>query len=114
MTQTLLCNVEDIPDGDAKGFDPSGIGHDTIFVIRRGRHVTAFKNSCPHMPDTTLEWKKDAFLTHDKTQIFCAGHGAIFDLDSGLCVRGACLGQKLTPIELEVLENEIFLITEDS
>ena len=108
MTELFLCNLSDIPDGSARGFDPLGSGHDTIFVLRHGKNVIGYLNACPHIPDTTLEWKKDAFLTHDRQHIFCSGHGAMFRLEDGVCVRGACLGQALTSISIFLKSGQIF------
>jgi len=114
MTEILLCNLEDIPDGDARGFDPFKQGYHSIFVIRMNERVVAYQNSCPHIPEQTLEWKKNAFLTHDKAHIFCSGHGALFELDTGLCIRGACLGQKMTKAEVSVHEKHVFLNHKDN
>ena len=108
MSELFLCHLTDIQDGHARGFDPLETGKDSIFVLRRGDGVVGYLNACPHIPDTRLEWKKDAFLTHDRQHIFCSGHGAMFRLHDGVCVRGACLGQALTPVSLTIKAGLIF------
>ena len=108
MTELLLCDLSDIPDGFARGFDPLGSGHDSIFVLRCGETVIGYLNTCPHIPDATLEWKKDAFLTSDRQHIFCSGHGAMFRLDDGVCIRGACLGKALTSISIILKSGQVF------
>ena len=31
----------------------------------------------------------------------CHGHGALFDIDTGVCTSGPCLGQSLTRVAIE-------------
>ena len=37
----------------------------------------------------------------------CGKHGALFELGTGLCVDGPCKGQRLVPVNLTVLDNDI-------
>ena len=88
-----LCRFDELVVGSARGFDPDGVGSDTLFVLRgRGDAVRAYVNFCPHQ-GARLEYRKDRFLSHDGQYIVCHAHGAYFDADSGICVRGAALGQ---------------------
>ncbi len=93
-----LANVDDLSDPGAQGFDPDGAGHDTLFVVRRGSDVSAYRDACPHFGDTPMAWRKDAYLNGDGTRIVCHAHGAQFDIASGECLLGPCLGQRLTPV----------------
>lgn len=94
-----LCHASELAEGRARGFDPSGAGRDTMFVVRRvGLH--AYRNECPHWSSTSMAWRKDAFLNADGTRIVCAAHGAQFEIDTGLCTLGPCTGDYLTPVEL--------------
>lgn len=72
-----------------------------MFVVRRGDRVDGWQDSCPHVQGAPLAWRKDAYLSVDGQSIVCWGHGAVFDIDTGVCVRGACLGQALTPVKVE-------------
>lgn len=92
-----LCHIDELRHGTARGFDPHGVGENTVFVLRRGDAVRAYHNSCPHQ-GARLEYRKDRFLSADGERIVCYAHGAQFDPDSGLCIRGPCLGQSLTPV----------------
>ena len=94
-----LCHLEQLPDGGARGFAPQGAGRDTLFVVRRGARLNAYENRCPHL-DTPLPWRKDAYLNAAGDRIVCAAHGALFDIDTGLCTLGPCLGDALTPVPL--------------
>ena len=94
----VLCRFDDIADPGGKGFIfGEGTERREIFVIRRGVEIVAYVNSCPHI-GTTLDWRADEFLTADKRFILCGTHGAIFDIASGLCLKGPCIGKSLTPI----------------
>ncbi len=94
-----LCSPGEIAEGTARGFDPTGSGRDTLFVVRRnGLH--AWRNQCPHWANTSMAWRKDAFLNRDGTRIVCAAHGAQFEIDTGLCTLGPCIGDSLTRVEL--------------
>jgi nitrite reductase/ring-hydroxylating ferredoxin subunit len=97
-----LCRLDELPDGSSRGFDPQGIGRDTMFVVRRGTSVRAWRNACPHVEGAPLAWRKDAYLNAQRSAIVCYGHGAIFDLDTGLCTQGPCTGQSLIPLPVRV------------
>lgn len=94
-----LCDAAAIAEGTSRGFDPQGTGRDTLFVVRRdGLH--AYRNACPHWANTSMAWRKDAFLNADGTRIVCAAHGAQFDIPSGVCTLGPCIGETLTRVRL--------------
>lgn len=97
-----LCSLADLPDGQSRGFDPFGAGHDTMFVVRQGEQLHAYLDSCPHWTGTPLPWRRHAYLSGDGSQIVCSAHGARFDIATGACVLGPCLGQSLTPVPLHL------------
>ncbi len=96
-----LCHLDELEDGEARGFDPFGQGRDAVFIIRRGETLRAYKNVCPHQ-GASLPWRKDAYLNADRTRIVCSAHGAQFDIDSGRCLLGPALGQSLQPAAVAV------------
>jgi len=83
------------------------------FVVRRGDAVFAYQNFCMHVGHP-LNWKPDSFLTRDQTKIICASHGAIYEIDSGLCVGGPCRGKSLRRVECEVRNGQVFVRGPDS
>jgi nitrite reductase/ring-hydroxylating ferredoxin subunit len=91
---TRLCHLADLPDGGARGFDPFGRGRDTVFAVRQGGAVRVWADRCPHH-GTPMPWRKDAYLNAAGDRIVCAAHGALFEPDTGLCVQGPCLGERL-------------------
>ena len=96
-----LCHINDLPDGGSRGFDPLCRGQDTLLVVRRGQRLSAYADACPHH-GTPMAWRKDAYLNAAGDRIVCAAHGALFDIETGLCVQGPCLGDSLAPITLIV------------
>ncbi|MBJ9966212.1 Rieske (2Fe-2S) protein [Burkholderia seminalis] len=106
-----LASVDDLPNPGARGFDPGGQGHDTLFVVRHGTQVCAYRDACPHFfGETQMAWRKDAYLNGDGTRIVCHAHGAQFDIASGECVLGPCLGQRLTPVEIDVTDDGVIVL----
>jgi nitrite reductase/ring-hydroxylating ferredoxin subunit len=100
-TPTYLCRLDELADGQARGFAPAGENRDTMFVVRRGERVHGWRNACPHVDGAPLAWRKDAYLSADQEAIVCYGHGAVFDIDTGVCIRGPCVGQALTRVRVE-------------
>lgn len=95
-----LCRLDEIPDGDSRGFDPLREGHDTMLVVRQGNALYAWRDACPHISGVPMAWRKDAYLNANHDRIVCSAHGAMFDIESGVCTLGPCLGQSLEPIPL--------------
>jgi nitrite reductase/ring-hydroxylating ferredoxin subunit len=103
-----LCQCSDIRDPGSKGFhiEEAGVTAD-IFVVHKDTHFYAFTNSCPHT-GANLEWLEDQFLDMENTFIQCATHDALFDIETGSCVSGPCIGDHLSPIKLQIDNNQIF------
>lgn len=97
-----LAHIEQLSDPGAMGFDPGGTGQDTLMLVRRGSEVFAYLDACPHFGNTPMAWKKNAYLNGDGSCIVCHAHGAQFDIASGECLRGPCLGQRLTALDAVV------------
>ena len=104
-----LCGLADVADGHSRGFDPLGEGRDTMFVVRRGTDVYGYRNACPHYDNARMAWKKDEYLTADRSRIRCGAHGALFRVEDGVCEIGPCLGEALTPVALIVRDGKIWL-----
>ncbi len=99
----VLCRLDDIEDGQAKGFT-LGEGPDAreIFVVREDGRVFGYRNACPHL-GTPLNWRDDIFISDASGLILCATHGALFEIADGACVSGPCAGQALeaVPVSLD-------------
>lgn len=104
----VLCRLEEIPDGEAKGFAPEPGSFVGLFAVRRGGQVFAYVNSCPHI-GLPLDPVPDRFLDRKRELIVCAAHGARFRVEDGECLSGPCMGDVLEKVEVEVVEGEVRL-----
>ena len=57
MGSQFLCRLQDLPDGDSRGFDPLNRGQDSVLVVRRGRRVSVYRDACPHHGTTPMAWR---------------------------------------------------------
>ena len=103
-----LCRLDDIPDGESRGFDPANGGFTGLFAIRRGNTVYAYVNSCPHI-GVPLDWTPHRFLTRDGRRIICATHGAEFRIETGECTTGPCLGDHLEAVMIEIKDGVVLV-----
>ena len=100
-----LCHIDEIEEGQSKGFERQS---QSLFVVRQGQQFHVYHNSCPHL-GINLEWKDDQFLDADGTLIQCAMHGALFLIDTGLCISGPCQGQRLKAIEHQLQNGQLMI-----
>ena len=96
-----LCRADEIGEGRARGFDLDGDGEDTLFVVRVGGRLSAWRNRCPHQ-GAAMALRRDVYLNASGDRIVCYAHGAEFSPDSGVCLVGPCLGQSLQPATTEI------------
>jgi nitrite reductase/ring-hydroxylating ferredoxin subunit len=102
----VLCRLEDIPDGAAKGFSPAPGGFTGLFAVRRGERVFVYVNSCPHI-GVPLEPLPDRFLDRRKELIVCSAHGARFRVEDGRCITGPCHGDSLEAVEARIIGGQV-------
>lgn len=101
MQPVRLCHRKDVPNGAAYGFMPGQSARRKIIVVNRDGRLDAYVNSCPHYRGgTPMAWRENAYLSGDGLHLACHAHGALFDIDTGDCVSGPCLGRKLTRVPL--------------
>ena len=114
METVVVGRLDEIDDPGCREFTiGSGDWPFKGFVVRKGDAVYAYQNFCMHAGHP-LNWKPDAFLTGDGSQIICSSHGAIYEIDSGECVAGPCPGKKLRPVEVTVKDGEVVVTGPDS
>ena len=88
-------------------FVESGVAKEA-FVVRRNGRVHAYRNECRHIA-MTMDWVENRFLSRDKCFIQCATHGALYKIDSGLCVSGPPAGERLRALEVHEEDDAIFV-----
>lgn len=95
----LLCRVDDLAERGARGFPSAHGGRPSIFAVKLDGEVFVYEDACPHFGDTPLPWAKDQYLNHAGDRIRCSAHGAEFDIRTGACLLGACMGCQLTKVD---------------
>jgi len=109
MKDVVVGLLDELPDPGCREFTiGSGDWPFTGFVVRQGDRVFAYQNYCVHVGHP-LNWAPDAFLTKDKGNIICASHGAMYEIESGLCIAGPCLGKTLHPVEVRVRDGTVIV-----
>lgn len=101
--------LEAIPDGRSREFS-FGVGIMTfrMFAVRKGDEVYGYLNICPHY-SLPLNHRPDDFLTRDGDRIRCTQHLALFRIEDGACLGGACEGRALDPVPLRISDGEILI-----
>jgi nitrite reductase/ring-hydroxylating ferredoxin subunit len=111
----VICAADSIARGSAKPFslsriDESGESRPFPIVIIRtdANDFFGYVNACPHQ-GVWLNIGAGEFFTADRKSLKCGRHGAIFAVDSGLCLGGPCQHQSLEPIALAVIDGDVCL-----
>ena len=108
---TRLCHADEVGEGQARGFAMSPAARRKVILTRRNGRLFGWLDACPHYPGgTPMAWRSDAYLNGEGTHLACHSHGALFDVETGECVLGPCLGQRLARVELTVTEEGDVLI----
>ena len=103
----VLCELSLLPDPGARGFVLQiGEAYFHGFVVRRDGAVHGYVDRCPHA-GLPLPQRLDVYLTLDESLIQCSWHGALFRIDDGVCVGGACAGARLTPWPVTVINGRV-------
>ena len=104
-----LCDLSDIKDNSSAGFVvDTHDGRCGLMVIRKGGMAYSYVNSCPHI-GTPLEIQPDRFLDQSGKHILCSTHGALFQVEDGLCIAGPCIDDKLTPVAIDIRGNGVYV-----
>lgn len=105
---TLICTLADLPNPGAKGFNyrlTTAIFQG--FILREGDSLRGYVDRCPHAgwPMSVLP---DRYLTKDGKFVLCSSHGARFLKDTGECVSGPCVGDRLEEWPVELVGDEVW------
>lgn len=108
-----VCSLDDIPLDDdrlGQGAFKIKIERQKVFVlaIRRGDDVYLYKNSCPHL-GSPLDLDNGKFLNPERSLIICSTHGALFEIESGSCISGPCVGKTLEAVACRVEGGHVWL-----
>lgn len=105
-----LCALSDIPEQEGIGIMT---GDGELVLLQRDGRVYAYRNSCPHL-GIDLNFQPDVFMDMDGRFIQCSNHGALFQVEDGLCIHGPCQGQSLQAVAIEVKGDTVWLSSTDA
>lgn len=106
--ERILCRLEDIPEGGAKGFPAAPGGFMGLFAVRKDGRVHVYVNSCPHI-GLPLEPIPDRFLDAKRQAIICSAHGARFRIEDGFCTSGPCIGEALEAVPVQIEDGQVIV-----
>lgn len=111
-SKRMLCRLDEIPDGQARGFGTRDSTQRSLFAVRRGERAFVYINECPHA-GAELEFAQDRFLSSDGERIICFAHNAQFGVETGACIGGPCSGQALQAVPVHI-EGGLLMIPVDA
>lgn len=111
----VICPAKSIDRGSAKSFRLSRVNEAgearpfPIVIIRTNDDgFVGYVNTCPH-EGKWLNIGSGEFFNADQTFLKCGRHGAEFEIETGVCVKGACEGKSLEPIAIAVVDGDVCL-----
>lgn len=94
---TLLFTVRDRESGE----------QGEAILHRTEAGVVCWRNYCQHFTHIGLDKGSGAPIRDG--EFVCANHGAMFEVDTGLCTFGPCEGAVLEAVDVVVADNEVLL-----
>ena len=117
MAQEMAVRVGRLDELDDPGCREFSIGEGDWpfrgFIVRKNDAVYAYQNYCVHVGHP-LNFKPDSFLTKDNSLIICASHGALYEIESGVCIAGPCPGKTLHRVRADIVDGEVVVYGPDS
>ena len=105
-----LFRLDELNEDDTAGISGVyGFPHGLV-VVRRDGQLYVYINFCPHQ-GKSLDWNPGEFLNYDKTKIICEAHGAVFNIEDGICIGGPCHGEGLMPVAVEIRDGAVYAAT---
>lgn len=92
--------------GDGQAFVFPIDGSKTGFVFRFNGRWFAYENVCRHV-SLPLDYGDGRFFSRSGRFLHCQNHGAEYDPETGVCVRGPCQGAALKRLAVEETGGEI-------
>lgn len=109
----IIANEAEVVAGKVVTFTyrQDGIRREGILLLTE-EGLRSYENVCRHLP-VKLDLGSKHFLTRGQDAILCQSHGAIFELETGLCTRGPCEGASLKSLPIEVRSGQVMLLIWD-
>ena len=106
-----LCRADALDAGESAAFEVEANGATlALMLVRDHDGFHAYENRCPHT-GAPLDWVPGRFLDLERRWIQCATHDALFEIGSGRCIHGPCVGQYLGALALRLDQGWVCLET---
>ncbi len=70
------------------------------FVVRKNGRFFAYQNLCRHLP-ITLDLNDNKIVDQCQKYLQCHMHGAQYEIETGFCIAGPCIGASLIRLEIK-------------
>ena len=101
--------LDALSDPGSRGFSVEHQGQPIDgFVVLKDGVLHAYRNACPHT-GAPLDWVEHQFLDLDGSMIQCAVHDARFNIETGSCLAGPCVGESLQKLTVTEIDSRLFL-----
>lgn len=94
------------PDGTKEFVFGAGPSAFRMFVVHLDGKLNGYLNLCPHY-SSPLNIADNEFLAPDGSALMCRRHFALFRIEDGMCVAGACIGKALDGVPVILRDGEI-------
>ena len=71
--------------------------------------LNLISNSIQTSLQNPLNLMPNKFLSHNDNYIICSTHGALFEIETGLCISGPCINKNLAQIPATIKNNALFI-----
>ncbi len=103
-----ICDLKGLTELSCREFSvENGVFNNDAFLIYYQQYCYAYENSCPHT-GVNLNWQNEQFFSFDGLYLQCSLHGALFEPESGLCIRGPCKGAKLKAVNVLIEKDAVY------
>jgi len=104
VSRIRIAAVDEVEEGQTIKFSFNrGEKPQEGFVGRCHGKLFAYDNTCRHLP-ISLDYGDNRFFDSKGETLVCQTHGAVYEPETGLCMRGPCAGASL--YALEVIEED--------
>ena len=97
--------LSDIPNGTSRSLQA---GQRRLLAVVRAGKLFIYEHHCPHTGDT-LDPMGGSVTSGGGLLLTCQRHGAEFLSDTGQCVAGPCLGDRLQQVNYTLKDNNILI-----
>lgn len=106
---TEICSITDVGESGNEYSFGRGLHAFRMLIVRHGGGVRAYINSCPHY-SLPLNHRPNEFLTRKGDRIMCRQHLALFAIEDGACLDGACEGKGLERVPVTLRPDGIIVM----